>query len=580
MHGSATAFIDAEQDAFGELAMLSRSLTAHLGVEWDGATGLLSTTRVLTTRKAALEFRGVHVTIKIFGELHCSDQVDLGRRFEAAASAVDAATALTASAWGAYVAFLEDANGSYVMRDPSGAVPLQIVRYERLRLASTQITPRLLRAAGLDWHIDQEAVSKLLANPPAAGYLSGLSEIEIATPGQLVSMRNRSDARTVWSPCGIARRRAPLAPTSLASALDGVLESMGRDHDVGVELSGGFDSSVVFSSLARMGRSPRPFNFATAGKGGDEARFARDAAARWSIPLRAHSSGTELPDYHAFDQADHGVQPILHGLDSVFARARQELVDREGVGRIMTGQGGDALFFRLPSRLVALDRRSELGIRSLFGRSTLDDARRVNGSIWSVLTTGFGRRTGDDRPELDWTMSHLLGASAKQHLCGPQPKHPWLNGSADLPPGKIFHLMMLSHCQLFHGRRLFPSSVQILHPLLAQPLLELTLACPSYVLQSGPIDRGLAREAFQHRLPPSVLHRRSKGEASDHYARAILHNREWLRSHLLGGRLASLGLIDPNAIERALQPDAMRLGTDYRAFVQYASIESWARYWG
>ena len=577
---NATAFLNADAGASVELAALSRSLSAYLGSEWDDASGLLPSTRILTSQKATLAFRGRSLTLRVFGELHGSDEAELLRRLEHATSAVEAASALSTLAWGSYVAFLEDVEGAYVLRDPSGAVPLHIARFARLQLASTFISPELLRAAGLSWRIDVPAVAKLLANPPAAGYLSGLSDIEVAEPGRLISMNDRSGGRTIWSPGAIARRRNRLDPQQLASTLDTVLRTLARQSNIGVELSGGFDSSVVFSSLARLGKDPKPFNFATAGRGGDEARFARDAADQWGIPLHAVSSKSELPDYRAFDTADHGVQPVLHGLDSVFARARQSLVDRETVDRVVTGQGGDALFFRLPSRLVALDRRRELGFSSLFARSTLDDAKRVNGSIWSVLTTALGRRTGDDRPELDWTMSHLLGGVATDHLAGPQPKHPWLDGCDDLSPGKIFHLMMLSHCQLFHGRRLFAPSVPVLHPLLAQPLIELTLACPTYILQSGPIDRGLAREAFRDRLPASVLHRRSKGEASDHYARAILHNRDWLLNHLLGGRLAQIGLLDPVAIEQALDPGSMRLGTDYRAFVQYASLESWMRYWG
>lgn len=579
MHRPIAAFINAAAGVSAELDDLSRSLTVSLRAEWDGASGLHSSTRTITAQKAKLSFSGRGLTLQVFGDLHGFDEATLRQRLEHAESAAEAAAALVKDAWGGYVAFLEDRSGSFVLRDPSGAVPLYVARIERLQLASTHITPTFLRAAGLSWQIDVPAVAKLLANPPAAGYLSGLSEIEIAEPGRLISMKDRSGSRTIWSPSAIARRRETLEPAQLSSTLDTVLGTMARQSSVGVELSGGFDSSVVFSSLARLGNDPKPFNFATSGKGGDETRFARDAADKWGIPLHTFSSASKLPDYRAFDAADHGVQPVLHGLDSVFAHARQRLVDKEKVDRVMTGQGGDALFFRLPSRLVALDRRRELGIASLLARSTLDDARRVNGSIWSVLTTAMGRRTGHDSPELDWTMSHLLGDAATDHLTGPQPKHPWLNDCDDLSPGKYFHLMMLSHCQLFHGPRLFAPSVPMMHPLLTQPLIELTLACPTYILQSGPLDRGLAREAFRERLPTSVLHRRSKGEASDHYARAILHNRDWLLNHLLGGRLAAIGLVDPVVVERALDPGSMRLGTDYRAFVQYASIESWMRYW-
>lgn len=579
MHAPTFSLLSARAEGSEALEALSLSLTNSLGAEWDGSSGICGSTRVLASRKPVFTVREENLAVYVFGDIHGGDMTRLERAIHGAASAADAASALAALTWGSYVAFLEDRSGAYAFRDPSGAVPLYVAAFKKLQIASTRITPRLLRAAGLDWRIDVSAVAKLLAIPPAAAYLPGLSEIAIAVPGRLVKLEDPKQTRTIWSPAAIARTRVQLAPERLARAADAVLAAMAKPGGTGVELSGGFDSSAVFSCLARLGIDPKPFNFATAGRGGDEAHFAKDVATQWDIQLRTYASASELPDYRAFDAADHGVQPILHGLDSVFAKARQDMIDRERVTQVMTGQGGDALFYRLPTRLVALDRRRELGFSSLFTRSILDDARRVNGSIWSVLTTALGRRTGDDRPELEWALSHLLGQAATIHLKGPQPMHPWLDTCHDLSPGKAFHLMMLSHCQLFHGGRLFAPSVPMAHPLLAQPLIELTLACPTYILQTGPIDRGLARLAFGDRLPRSILRRRSKGEASDHYARAVLHNRDWLRDHLLGGRLTAVGLLDPVALEQALEPNAMRLGTDYRAFVQYASLESWMRYW-
>ena len=580
MRNPAFAFLNSTVGLSNGLDALSQSFTDNLGAGRDHTCRLPSSTRIMTSRKPALATQGLDVTVLVFGMLYSGDPVRLERTIRDATGAIEAAEALTNLAWGSYVAFLQDRRGSYAFRDPSGALPLHIARFEHLEFASTAITPSLLRKAGLSWRIDHAAVAKLLANPPAAGYLSAIAEVEIVVPGRLVSLNGRRDCHTVWSPGAVARRRRELPADALSDKLDDVLTRLTKKATTGVELSGGFDSSVVFSSLAKLDLAPKPFNFATVGKGGDEVHFARDVAARWGLPLRTYSSGTELPSYCTFDAADHGVQPILHGLDSVFAKARQDMINAECLDQVMTGQGGDALFFRLPTRLVAADRRREMGLSSLFARSIVDDARRVNGSIWSVLTTAFGRRTGDDRPQLEWTMSHLLGTAATEHLSGPQPRHPWLEDCDDLPPAKVFHLMMLSHCQLFHGGRLFAPTVPVIHPLLTQPLVEMTIACPTYLLQRGPTDRGLAREAFRDRLPHSVLHRRSKGEASDHYARAVLDNVDWLKCHLLEGRLRDARLLNAVAIEQATKPNEMRLGTDYRAFVQYASIESWMRYWG
>ncbi|WP_457351686.1 asparagine synthase-related protein [Sphingomonas sp. UYP23] len=535
--------------------------------------------RTMSTNDPVLAICTGALSMRVFGRLHCRDPRRIEEKVKGCLSVVEAARLLVDQAWGSYVAFLADPDGLYALRDPSGAVPLFVARTGDVQMASTRITQAFLKAVGLDWRVDLDAVGRLLASPAAPAYLSGLVDVEIVVPGQLVAIAQEPVSHTIWHPAEFARGSKALAPETLAAAVDDVIGTLAGSGRVGVELSGGLDSSIVFSSLAHLGHQPKPFNFATAGKGGDEAHFAEDVANRWNIPLYRCASASALPEYRALEGLEHGVQPTVHGLDSVFAQARQDLVDRERVDMIMTGQGGDSLFFNIPTRLVAADRRRDLGIGSLLAASTLDDARRVKGSIWSVLAAAFGRRIADDQGDGNWLTPHLLGPAAAGFLGDLPPVHPWLQACSELSPAKMLHLTVLTHCQIFHGERLFAPTVPMVHPLLAQPLVELALACPTYVLQAGSRDRALARETFRERLPQSVLLRRNKGEASDHYARAILSNRDWLRSYLLDGRLVKAGLLNSVAVEKSMAPDAIRLGTDYRAFLQYASMESWLRHW-
>jgi asparagine synthase (glutamine-hydrolysing) len=536
------------------------------------------TSRTWSTSAPALSIGG-GVDVQVFGELRCENARRVSDALSVVTTAAEAAEVLVRRTWGAYVAFIHDSDGLFAFRDPSGAIPLYLARNRDLQIASTHLTPAFLKAAGVGWEIDTHIVAKLLGSPPAPAYLSGLEGIEIATPGELVGLAPAGRRRKIWCPVDIASRNTVVAPNVLAATLDCVLGHLAGNGRIGVELSGGIDSSIVCSSLGHLGASPKPFNFATSGKGGDEAHFAADVARKWDAHLHRFSSGGDYPDYRGFEGFEHGVQPSLHGLDSLFARARQQLVDCEDVDMVMTGQGGDSLFFNIPTRLIAADRRLDLGTHSVFAASTVGDARRVRGSVWSVIAAAFGRRTVEDQGDRQWLTPHLLGPAAAAALGEPLPEHPWLDDRGRLPPAKAMHLTVLAHCQIYYGGRLFPSSVPVIHPLLTQPMLELALACPTYELQFGSRDRGLARKAFGARLPQSVLSRRNKGEASDHYARAILKNRDWLLDFLLDGELVQAGLLKRDALEQAMTPDAIHLGTDYRAFVQYASVESWMRYW-
>jgi len=535
--------------------------------------------RLLSAGSPVLQVHTARLSLWVFGTLICENRPALELSLQRAGSAIEASESLVGQAWGSYVAYLECDGQSYALRDPSGAVPLFVLMAPPLRIASTRLTPAFLRGAGVIWQLNEHAVATLLVTPPAPAYCPGLVDIEIVVPGQLVGLTQSPKQYTVWSPAEIATASVPLEPEELTSTVDEVLGSLTGRANVGVELSGGIDSSIVFSSLSHLGHRPKPFNFATTGKGGDETRFATDVAERWDSKLRLASGSGSYPDYGAFEAIEHGVQPVLHGLDSLFAQARQDHIDKEQLDLVMTGQGGDAVFFNLPTRLVAVDRYRDLGLGSLFGSAIADDARRVRGSVWEVFATVCGRRLGADRADHEWLPSNMLGEEAIKHLAARPPEHPWLMGARNLAPGKALHLLALSICQIFHGGRLFSPSVPTIHPLLTQPLIELSLRCPTYLLQFGPRDRGLAREAFGSRLPQSVLLRRNKGEASDHYARAILSNRDWLMEYIGRGKLAASGFVNGEAIELALAPDAIRLGTDYRSFVQYAAIESWFRYW-
>jgi asparagine synthase (glutamine-hydrolysing) len=121
--------------------------------------------------------------------------------------------------------------------------------------------------------------------------------------------------------------------------------------------------------------------------------------------------------------------------------------------------------------------------------------------------------------------------------------------------------------------------VDLIHPLLAQPMIELCLAIPSFELVRGGRDRALAREAFAAWLPPAVVQRRSKGGLFSWYARLAAASAPALRAHLLDGVLAGAGLLDRAAVEAALDPDDLIRTGDGVDLIAAAAVESWVRHW-
>ncbi|MBW8304667.1 MAG: asparagine synthase C-terminal domain-containing protein, partial [Brevundimonas sp.] len=157
---------------------------------------------------------------------------------------------------------------------------------------------------------------------------------------------------------------------------------------------------------------------------------------------------------------------------------------------------------------------------------------------------------------------------------------PWLVDCDDFGPAKAFQIAGVADSVSRHGRSPLTAAIDVRHPLCAQPVIETCLAIPAPLLALGGIGRGLARRAFQDRLPPMITKRRSKGDMTRIYGRMIADNLDVLRPWLLDGRLAAEGLIDRPALEAVLVRDDLMWRGQYSPIMRAAAFEGWLRVWG
>ena len=148
-----------------------------------------------------------------------------------------------------------------------------------------------------------------------------------------------------------------------------------------------------------------------------------------------------------------------------------------------------------------------------------------------------------------------------------------------LPPAKAGQVRRLVNARLFWGDCRRARAVELLHPLLSQPVMEHCLGLPMDVLTEGPRDRGLARRAFQERLPEALLQRRSKGDLSRFYCRTVRESAPFLRSWLMDGRLATEGLITRQEVEAGLGETSLIRDPRSNRFLVLAVLEAWVRRW-
>ena len=78
--------------------------------------------------------------------------------------------------------------------------------------------------------------------------------------------------------------------------------------------------------------------------------------------------------------------------------------------------------------------------------------------------------------------------------------HPWLQDVTDLPPGKLWHILLLSASADFRRPVAQDDDPEPVEPLRSQPLMELCLGIPTYVMARSAGDRILVRAAFESDL--------------------------------------------------------------------------------
>ena len=264
-------------------------------------------------------------------------------------------------------------------------------------------------------------------------------------------------------------------------------------------------------------------------------------------------------------------RPGLNAQDPDLDAALAEEIQAVGADALFTGQGGDGVFYQMPTPALAHD--------VLAGAPTADGmlasltllARRCRTTVWSLLARTM---TPFDRVSPGVGAPGFLAADL-----APPPLHPWVAETAGLTRAKRVQIRGLTNIQTVFGDSLRGRAADLVHPLLAQPVVEFSLATSAPLLAIGDLDRPFAREAFADRLPAENLARRSKGDVSVYFTRSLAASLPQIRPFLLDGLLARQGLIDAARLEPLLQAETLIMSDVMGGVMRAAYLEAWARTW-
>jgi asparagine synthase (glutamine-hydrolysing) len=494
---------------------------------------------------------------------------------------VDRARELLRTRWGRYVALLTDrAGGAAVLRDPFGELDalvwslgdgLEVVASD-LAIAPPELSPRL----GVDW----DAIAAYVGRSGAMRTEVLLDGVEAVQPGVLQTLPLDAASVALWRPADFATDEAWTAQDARAALRERVeactAALAGGGAPLLVELSGGLDSAIVSGTLAQLGLVDRVWgwlNYVADTAEADERAYAAAVTDRLGAELTVVEKPLRALEEADFAEVADGLRPALQGVD---APRDRDIARRmaEGGCAVISGQGGDAVFFQMPSVLVAAGELRRLGLKGLGSPVLRAVSHRTRKSVWRVLAEARAAERGGRLPA---QVSPLAPQRDRSWLEGLE--HPWERDAGGVSPAKRLQIRAIANGALYRGDCRKRRAGEMLYPLLCQPVVELCLAIPAHVLAGGEQDRRLAREAFADRVPAAVLARRSKGELGSYYGRMIAESLGFLRPYLLDGVLADGGAIDRAATARLLEPEALLRAPATGPVLTAVAVEAWVRRW-
>jgi asparagine synthase (glutamine-hydrolysing) len=601
----------------------------YIAFVWDGWANTKSTSddivQMLTERlqgtskqwSGALLRRGMHVFVsgartgssEVYA-LNSADCVLLGTVFERCDEQADGplprksfslseckqilatgCRSLRAQCWGRYVAFAQDSvrHRSYIFRDPTGGLPCYRIVFRGVEIYCSSVADAAelkVLTLTVDWDY--------IAARVAFGYIdareTALREVtEVMAGEQLMIGVDKFERTFAWNPLDVAADR----PIEVAEAAQ---QEMHRVTKVCVQswqarygsilhkLSGGLDSSIVLGCMKRGPGQPSLtcLTYYSWGSNEDEREWARLVAHAAHVRLleMKRNGAARLEDMLTITRS---AAPTFYlgplQTSNVEARVAREI----GATAYFSGAGGDQLFYQGQAVLACADYLRTHGLGRRFVEVALHAAQLERLSIWRIFAEAYRQRQPLSPSNFRSAFASMRTLTGDHLLAQTTARggftHPLFENIENFPPGKFSHASGLAIPTEFYDPLGSPDDPEQVHPLLSQPLIELCLRIPTYVLSNSGWDRAVARRAFRAEVPREVRNRRSKGGMDENAGEILSKNQKRARELLLNGHLVAAGLLDRGRVDQVLSEQPTRISSSVGEIFDHLSTEIWLRSW-
>jgi asparagine synthase (glutamine-hydrolysing) len=498
--------------------------------------------------------------------------------------------ALIRDYWGRYVAFLPaPSGGTQMLRDPCGTLPCWRMHHAGVGIGFSWLEDVLQALPDIPLpSVDWDGLGACILLGHLGGRDTALKGIHQVPPGESTPLvPGIGTPELLWNAVDIARDGAHKeladAMSQLRRTTRACVQAWAACYDpILLRLSGGVDSAIVLSCLDRNGEEGRVtcLNYHSPGSDSDERSYARLAAGRAGRPLLERQRD---PDFGLEQVLDVARMPMPGSYVGRMGTSRMDAEEAAALGApaMFTGGGGDQLFFELRCTWPAADYLRTRGLDRGFPNAALDAARLGRVSVWQAIRQAAIDSLHPTDP-CDGSGRHLM--LARPQALAPTWQrarfvHPALHAAHRLPIGKLHQVHDLSCAFDYYDPYQRQAAPELVNPLLSQPLVELCLALPTFVLTRGGRGRALARQAFAGDIPAEIAGRRSKGGMDEHIAAVLQRNLPFARNLLLDGELLRRGLLDRGRLEATLSgrisPQAAHVGEVHNCI----AIEAWLQRW-
>jgi asparagine synthase (glutamine-hydrolysing) len=420
---------------------------------------------------------------------------------------------------------------------------------------------------------------------------TGLNEVSELYYGQCVEIGRNLQRRMhrYWNPVDVARARRIQCARDAESFVRHTVKVCVHawaacQKSVVLRLSGGLDSSILLSCLHDAPTRPHVvcINRYSRRSDSDEREFAR---------LAAQSKGCELIELYrdpnfSFEKifsSRPAERPYNYILQYSQILPEAELADARGAGAIFDGVFGDDLFFGGGYQLAAADYVHDFGLRPSLLPVIVSAARVSRLSVWKVLRVALSKglfRQQWDPIQVAREFNLLMDEDVLRKLVGSVSEtHPWYQKNRYVPPGKQSQIAGIMDRNVYDMPFADFDNVRHVSPLLSQPIAELCLQIPTYVLSRNGWDREVQRQAFSPDIPEKIARRRTKAGQEDFSAEVKRKNHALIRDVLMNGWLVESGLVDRAKLEAAFAGRSAGLDRGPARMSRLINIEVWLKTW-